>query len=271
MAIAVEPEFLKQCVYNPTGHRAFVGPPEKFDLIAASQFHLLSLLGLREDHTLLDIGCGALRGGRLFMTYLLPDHYYGIEPEQWLLDAGIEHEIGRDMLQLKRPTFNRDREFTLTAFQREFDYLLAQSIFSHAAPSQLRRCLSQAKLVLAPEGVFAATYIPGATSYDGDSWVYPGPVEYTFDDIHRVAQSVDLACISLDWPHPNGQRWVAFYHPTRRPPQIDFPTSSPKTVVASVRCPASPTEGKNRSIASLSRSTRAWLKQVLSLPNRSPR
>ena len=49
----------------PTGshhHRAFVGPPEKYDIVSAMQFNLLTFLGLREDHYLLDIGCGSLRG-----------------------------------------------------------------------------------------------------------------------------------------------------------------------------------------------------------------
>jgi len=265
MATVVEPEFLKQCVFNPLGHRTFVGPPEKFDIIAASQFHLLSLLGLREEHAMLDIGCGGLRGGRLFMTYLLPGHYYAIEPEQWLLDAGIEREIGRDMLALKRPTFSNDSQFTLTVFKRQFDYLLAQSIFSHAAPSQLRRCLSQAKLALAPEGVFAATYIPGAKSYDGDAWVYPGPVEYTFEDLHRVARSVDLACLALDWPHPNGQRWVAFYHPTRRPPHLEIPCAPRTTVIERPARNETHSEGKLHAIARVGRSAGIWLRRIAPL------
>src|SRR5690242_11872125 len=65
-------------------YRSFVGPPERYDLLAALQFNLLTSLGLREYHSLLDIGCGSLRAGRLFMTYLLPGNYCGVEPEQWL-------------------------------------------------------------------------------------------------------------------------------------------------------------------------------------------
>lgn len=38
-------------------HRAHVGPPTRYDLVAASQFSLLTHLGLRE-HQLLDIGGG---------------------------------------------------------------------------------------------------------------------------------------------------------------------------------------------------------------------
>jgi len=44
-------------------YRAFVGPPDKYDLVSAMQFNLLTSLGLRECHHLLDIGCGSLRAG----------------------------------------------------------------------------------------------------------------------------------------------------------------------------------------------------------------
>ena len=34
-------------------YRAYVGPPEDYDLIAAMTFNLLTTLGLRQDHSLL--------------------------------------------------------------------------------------------------------------------------------------------------------------------------------------------------------------------------
>ncbi len=218
MIAGTDADFLYECVSDPAGHRRYVGPPEKFDVISASQFSLLVGLGLREDHRLLDIGCGSLRGGRLFITYLRSGNYFAIEPQRWLVEKGIECELGRDVIELKRPTFLHDGGLTLTAFGQQFDFLLAQSIFSHASPAQLRRCLAQAKLALAPRGIFAATYIPGAEDYRGESWVYPGPVTYTFDRLHALAAELDLACAWLEWDHPNGQEWVAFYHPEREPP-----------------------------------------------------
>ncbi len=45
-------------------YRAYVGPPEDYDLIAAMTFNLLTTLGLRQHHSLIDIGCGSLRIGR---------------------------------------------------------------------------------------------------------------------------------------------------------------------------------------------------------------
>ena len=50
-------------------YMAYVGPPGQYDFVGATQFRLLSTLGLRADHSLLDFGCGSLRAGRLFLSY----------------------------------------------------------------------------------------------------------------------------------------------------------------------------------------------------------
>jgi hypothetical protein len=46
-------------------YRAYVGWPVNFDLVAAMTFNLLTTIGLRQHHTLLDVGCGSLRSGRV--------------------------------------------------------------------------------------------------------------------------------------------------------------------------------------------------------------
>jgi cyclopropane fatty-acyl-phospholipid synthase-like methyltransferase len=199
----------------PTGshhYRAFVGPPEKYDLVAANQFNLLTVLGLREHHRLLDIGCGSLRGGRLFIPYLLPERYFGIEPEEWLVKEGIKNNVGRDLAKIKKPRFSADKDFTLTAFGVNFDFILAQSIFSHSSQNQIRRCLSEVKKVLLPDGIFAATFVKGDSDYVGDGWVYPGCVNYTEEKMHSLCKEADLSCNVLKWCHPNNQTWVAILH-----------------------------------------------------------
>ncbi len=197
---------------HPAAHREFVGPPEKYDLASAGQFNLLTALGLRQQHTLLDIGCGSLRGGRLFIPYLERGKYFGIEPEQWLIDQGVETELGGDLVAIKQPSFSNDTNFTLTAFGRKFDYMLAQSIFSHATQAQIRRCFSQAKQALEPSGIFAATYFPGETDYEGAEWVYPGRVCYTVEHFAKLAADEGLLCRPLSWTHTNQQKWVAITH-----------------------------------------------------------
>ena len=189
-------------------YRGFVGPSEKFDLISAVQFNLLTFLDLREDHYLLDIGCGSLRAGKLFIPFLLPGRYHGVEPEQWLIDEGIRNELGEDILGVKRPVFNNDDNFTLSIFGRKFDFILAHSIFSHASERQISRCLSEARRVMMPTSLFIATFAKGDDDYTGDEWVYPGFVMYTEDHMRALFDEQGLSSTILNWPHPEYQVWI---------------------------------------------------------------
>src|SRR6266542_6515873 len=194
-------------------HRAWVGAPENYDLSSALQFSLLTSLGLREHHTLLDIGCGSLRGGRLALMYLLPERYYGIEPEQWLIEEGIQKEIGQDLVDLKKPSFDNDSNFTLSVFQRTFDYLIAQSVFSHATQAQIHRCLDEATKVMTPSSLFVVNFMEGPDNYAGDEWVYPGCSEFTMDFMVKLVGSRGLACKPVPWPHPIGLSWIVIHRP----------------------------------------------------------
>jgi len=177
------------------------------------QFNLLTSLGLMEHHFLLDIGCGSLRGGKLFIPYLLPGRYFGIEPEQWLIEEGIKKELGEDIIRIKRPVFSNDNNFTLSTFNRKFDFILAHSIFSHASQRQIKRCLSEAKKVMKPTSIFAATFVKGEENYTGDEWVYPGCVTYTLEHMISLVEEHGLVCKPIDWPHPNQQTWIVIVNP----------------------------------------------------------
>src|SRR5882724_1042109 len=194
-------------------YRAFVGPPQKYDIVAAMQFNLLTTFGLREHHSLLDIGCGSLRAGRLFIPFLLPGHYFGLEPNAWLLEQGVKREIGRDQVRIKRPVFNHNGDFQLTVFDRQFDYLLAQSIFSHAAPPQIEKCLREAMKVMHPNSVFFATYVAGENNHEGSEWVYPECVNYTEERMLQFAKDAGLRAAPHPWQHPNDQCWLMITRP----------------------------------------------------------
>lgn len=193
-------------------YRAWVGPPDNYDLLSALQFSLLVELGLRESHYLLDIGCGSLRAGRLFIPYLVPGRYHGLEPEKWVLEAGIDAELGREILRIKHPVFKHNSDFNLRVFKQKFDYLLAQSVFTHAAGWQVRRCLEEAARVLSPNGIFAATFLAGEHDHEGDSWVYPGVTYFTSEFMQQAAADADLTMRYLNWHHPGvtKPKWVVF-------------------------------------------------------------
>ena len=148
------------------------------------------------------------RGGRLFIPYLLPGDYFGIEPAQWKVEEGIANELGEDAIRIKRPSFRFSDDFRLSVFGRSFDFMLAQSIFSHAAPDQIRTCLGEAVNVMAPGGILAATYFLGDRNYEGTAWTRVA--RYRPDFMRSLAQEAGLMMEDLDWQHPRGQQWVIY-------------------------------------------------------------
>jgi len=192
-------------------YRAFVGPPERFDLMSISQVGLLHQFGLREHHSVLDFGCGSLRLGRMLLPFLLPDRYCGIEPNAWLIEQGFEFELGQDIRALKRPRFSQDATFDCTVFGRPFDYIIAQSIITHTGRAEAKRLFETACQALTDAGVFLFSFIGDAASAPAPpatGWVYPGCVSFSSKDIDEFCTGAGLAWRPLTWPHP-GAQWAA--------------------------------------------------------------
>jgi len=183
-------------------YRSFVGPPDRYDLMGGSQFCLLFTLGLRRDHALLDIGCGSLRAGKLFIPYLAPGRYHGVDPEKWLIEEGIEHELGQDVIAVKEPRFAHNADFDFFVFHQAFDFVIAQSIFSHASPMQVRTCLVNAAAVMAPGALFAVNYWPGDADNPNTDWTYPANVRWTEAFMQQAIEDAGLIAETTRWPHP---------------------------------------------------------------------
>ncbi len=156
-------------------YRAFVGPEEKYDLMGAHQFNLLTALGLRDTHALCDVGAGSLRLGRLLIPYLNSGHYCAIEPDQKLIDNGLTYEVGQPA---KKWNLNLTGTFDLSSFALLFDYIIAQSIFTHAFSGQLHQLFYSVSKNLAPNGKFLYTHIDAEPAHEGSEWTYPGMVTY---------------------------------------------------------------------------------------------
>jgi SAM-dependent methyltransferase len=194
-------------------YRAYVGPPEDYDLIAAMAFNLLTTLGLRQHHSLLDVGCGSLRIGRLLIPYLNRGKYFGVEPNEWLVDEGIRRELGETLVQIKRPTFLfSDSPDTITQAKTAFDFAVAQSIFSHCGLDLINGWLSAISRSLAPDGALVATFLIGEEDSVKTGWIYPDCVNYLPGTLARAAKDVNLRFEILDWKHPR-QTWALFAAP----------------------------------------------------------
>ncbi len=201
-------------------YRAFVGPPEEYDLIAAMSFGLITCLGLRQQHFLLDVGCGSLRIGRLLIPYLDAGHYTGIEPHRWLVKEGIKREMGRAQVRLKKPRFYFAAGPEVLPQEPKFDFALAQSIFSHCTLELIERWLRGLFSRLRVDGALAATFKEGAQDFyhekgigkedfQGQGWIYPKCPAYRVQTIEALALKTGYRFQVLDWAHPR-QTWALF-------------------------------------------------------------
>ena len=193
-------------------YRAYVGPPKDYDLISAMVFNLLTCIGLRQHHRVLDIGCGSLRVGRLLIPYLNPEGYIGIEPNQWLVDDSIQNETGNDLLRIKKPVFSfKD---SLEDFDKPLalDFAFAQSIFSHCGTDLIEQWLAQVSFHLKDNGVFLATFLTDEEDCSEKGWIYPECVSYKPTTLAEIAHTYHLHFEIIDWAHPR-QTWAIFSKP----------------------------------------------------------
>jgi ubiquinone/menaquinone biosynthesis C-methylase UbiE len=199
-------------------HRAVVGG--LWDQMGEKQFEYLVEQGLRPDHHFLDVGCGSLRGGIHFVRYLDPGHYHGLDIQQPLLDAGRK-ELEAAGLDPDSARLLQDDAFRFERFGQQFDFALAQSVFTHLPLNTIMRCLAEIERILQPGGRFYATFFehPGprlnteplrqsetvTTHSDADPFHYD-------PDVFRWAvegSSLDVELVG-DWNHPRNQQMLRF-------------------------------------------------------------
>jgi hypothetical protein len=143
------------------------------------------------------------------LPYLLPRRYYGIEPNQWLVEEGIKSELGQDIVNLKQPTFHYSDAFDFDAFGVKFDYMVAQSIFSHTGSDLVRQVLANAAKVMHDETKFVATFIHSSKrrpARDEPGWHYPKCISFDPDVIKGLIREAGLFGQYLPWYHP-AQDW----------------------------------------------------------------
>jgi len=201
-------------------YTAYVGPPDQYDVMGASQFRLLCALGLRDTHRVLDVGCGSLRLGRLLLPYLEAGNYHGIEPNRWLIQDAVEREVGRDLVALKRPHFSDRSDFRADLLGPRFDFIVAQSIFSHTGRDLIATALPAFERALTEGGIALVTFVhpqdPSEADFAGSGWVYPDVVAFSRETVRQEAASAGLVAVELPWFHPR-QTWYAL---GRRPEHL---------------------------------------------------
>ncbi len=126
--------------------------------IGQMQFDYLVKHGLKPDMRMLEIGCGNLRAGRLFIDYLDSGNYYGtdISPDILLAAYQTVSEYG---LQRKLPYLTLVRDLRLEFLPDDhFDVVHAHSVFSHSPLPVIEECLRHVGRIMVPGGMFDFTF-----------------------------------------------------------------------------------------------------------------
>lgn len=122
------------------------------------QFDYLVGHGLTPKDRMLDIGCGNLRAGRLFIDHLEPGNYYGIDISPDILLAAQE-TVAENGLQDKMPHLLLVRDLRLRTLPSDyFTVVHAHSVFSHSPLHVIEECFANLERVLAPGGFFDFTF-----------------------------------------------------------------------------------------------------------------
>ncbi len=191
------------------GHRGFVGGSgaELWFGIGRLQYHYLVCSGLAPSHRFLDVGCGSLRLGQFLIPYLDVGNYFGLDAEPLLISAGIEHELGRQLADLKQPSFSVNHDFDFS-FCDSFDIAMAQSVFTHLVPEDILKCLLNLRGVALQGSRFYFTFFLGDSSanlyeesHANRCWFYQ------IDTLQGLCEQAGWRFEYIgDWGHPRNQK-----------------------------------------------------------------
>lgn len=202
------------------GHRKVIGG--MWDEIGELQFNYLKSQGLSPSDKLIDIGCGALRGGRHFISFLDPGNYYGFDVNMGLIEAGLTKEIPASVKKEKvvKDNFFASHEFDFPEHWKNVDVALSLSLFTHLNLNSIRLCLHKSLKVLKPGALYHSSVF--ISDFGGllktkkwaphvETFMHKDPYHYTIEDLEYIANSsgYDLVSVS-EFGHPKGQQMAVF-------------------------------------------------------------
>jgi len=150
--------------------------------------------GLQPRHSLLDYGCGVLRGGIPLIKYLDAGNYVGLDIGPDAIRAA-RMLVRRERLTDKAPTLVLPKDIESLDLDRRFDYAWSFSVFFHMTNDKLDACLRFVARHLANHGTFYANV--GVGEHAPSSWRHFPVIWRTLDDYTARGRAVGLNVSAL--------------------------------------------------------------------------
>lgn len=155
-------QYLKK--YTEDTDKNIIDDPQKaiggmWKEIGDLQYNFMINQGLKPESTLLDLGCGTLRAGIIFINYLNKRKYFGQDVSKEAIDYANKSVKGY-MLDEKSPKFFLTGDLTFKHTKRKYDYILAQSVFSHLPFELIQTCFENIGKIMHDKSRFYFTFRP---------------------------------------------------------------------------------------------------------------
>ncbi len=177
-----------------------------WEVIGPLQFDFLIKNGLMPENSLLDFGCGTLRAGRFFIRYLNEGNYTGIDISDQIIYEANRLIISENLTD-KRPNiiFNADMDLAFNDIKdsTKFDFILAQSVFTHLFPEHITEIFNNLHKVMKRESIFFFTFVPNETFERYSNLDFSQPISF-FEDLCN-ANGLKLERME-GYNHPKRQR-----------------------------------------------------------------
>ena len=195
---------IKRLFYSKKEKRhELVGPAELWKMKQKFQVDFMMSMGLKPDHTFIDIGCGTLRGGIPFIKYLDEGNYCGVDVRDEVIKEAHKELEDENVLN-KNPDVRSFEVFEDLPYQNQFDIAFAFSVLIHLSDEILVDCLAFVKSALKKDGVFYANVNIGNRS-DGKWQGFPIAFR-TIEFYEKVAKENGLQVEKMDTLHNLGHQ-----------------------------------------------------------------
>jgi len=179
------------------------------------QYEFLKREGLRPGHYVADVGCGSLAGGIHLLPYMDQDHYWGIESNRPLFEAGVNEELARAGVAADRGHFVINDRFDISDIPHRFDLAIAPSLFARLPLNAVARVMVNVTRHLAPNGRFFATWFEQSDPRSFEPVQRPDglvtyadaePYHYSFSVLANLCEALGLKAERVDaMGHPRGE------------------------------------------------------------------